>query len=185
VPILNVTGHDRHHAVRLARVALSAFLFTFLSARIIVLLIMSHRVPDMYVHVKGTHVHHLNFGIILLSVVGAYLLFGRPIGKAASAAAVCYGVGLALTFDEFGMWVHLGGPYWQRASFDAVIIIAALLSLIAVAPTLHRFRPRNWWATALLVVGICAFAVLVSDVSRYAGRRFGPSLQQLEESGPM
>jgi len=39
-------------------------------------------------------------------------------------AALVYGVGLALTFDEFGMWVHLGGPYWQRASFDAVVLIA-------------------------------------------------------------
>ena len=28
---------------------------------------------------------------------------------------------MALTFDEFGMWLHLGGSYWQRASFDAVI----------------------------------------------------------------
>lgn len=178
-------GYTHHSSVRLARVALSAFLFTFLTARIIVLLIMSRRVPDLYVHVKGTHVHHLNFGIFLLSAVGGYLLFGRPIGRAASAAAVFYGVGLALTFDEFGMWVHLGGPYWQRASFDAVVIIAALLTLIAVAPTIHRFRPRNWWATALLIVCLCAFAVLVADVSRYAGRRFGPSLQQLEEGGPM
>ena len=34
-----------------------------------------------------------------------------------------YGVGLALTFDEFGLWFHLGGSYWQRASFDAVVVI--------------------------------------------------------------
>jgi hypothetical protein len=30
---------------------------------------------------------------------------------------------MALTFDEFGMWLHLGGSYWQRASFDAVIVL--------------------------------------------------------------
>jgi hypothetical protein len=34
---------------------------------------------------------------------------------------------MALTFDEFGMWLHLGGSYWQRASIDASIVVAALL----------------------------------------------------------
>ena len=82
----------------------------------------------MFLHVGGTHVHHLNYGIILLSAAGAFLIFARPAGRRLSAAAVFYGIGLALTFDEFGMWLHLGGPYWQRASFDAVIVISAVLA---------------------------------------------------------
>jgi hypothetical protein len=178
-------GHARHSTVRLARVTLSSFLFTFLAARIAVLLIMSRRLPDLYVHIGGTHVHHLNLGIFLLAGVGGYLLFRRPAGRAAGVAAFVYGVGLALTFDEFGMWVHLGGPYWQRASFDAVVVIAALLTLIAVAPALQRFRPRTWWTAALLLAGLLTFAWLAVDASRFAGRRLGPSLQRLEEGGPM
>ena len=43
------------------------------------------------------------------------------------------GVAMGLTFDEFGMWLHLGGSYWQRASVDAVIVVTALFGLVAFA----------------------------------------------------
>jgi len=57
-----------------------------------------------------------------------------------------------LTFDEFGMWLHLGGSYWQRASFDAIVTVGALLALIVAAPALWHFNWRHWmWAGAILV----------------------------------
>ena len=116
----------------LARLVLASFLFTFIAARILVIFIMGGKLPpELFFHVKGTHVHHLNYGIFLLSICGGYLIFARPMGKRLSFAAILYGIGLALTFYEFGMWLHLGGPYWQRASFDAVVTIEALLALIA------------------------------------------------------
>ena len=98
--------------------------------------------------------------------------------------AVAYGVGLALTFDEFGMWLHLGGGYWQRASFDAVVVIAALLGLVAAAPALGSFRRRHWAWTALLLAAVAVFGVLLADSFKYAARRIGPALQNLERSGP-
>ena len=87
---------------------------------------MARRIPNMYFFLRGTHVHHLNYGIFLLVAVGAYLLLAAPRGRKLSAAALAYGIALALTFDEFGMWLHLGGSYWQRASIDAIVIVAAL-----------------------------------------------------------
>src|SRR5437870_13493820 len=93
---------------------LLAFVVTFLIARIMVLLIMTHRVPSLYLHLGGTHIHHLNYGIFLLSAVGGVLLLRRPKGRELKLTAGVYGVGLALTFDEFGMWIHLGGPDGQR-----------------------------------------------------------------------
>lgn len=102
--------HDRRR--RLARLLLTVFVLTFLLARIIVLLIMTRRVPDLFLYVGGTHVHHLNYGIFLLAASGAWLLFAQPSGRSATVVAVAYAVGLALTFDEFGMWLHLGGGYW-------------------------------------------------------------------------
>src|SRR5215510_866717 len=63
---------------RRARWILTSFLFTFMAARITVFLIASRRIPDIYLHFGGTHVHHLNYGILLLSGVGAYLR--RPVG---------------------------------------------------------------------------------------------------------
>ena len=53
-------------------------------------------------------------------------------------------IGLGLTFDEFGMWLHLGGLYWQRASFDAVTVISAMLALVAYGSTI-----RHWPAAPL------------------------------------
>src|SRR3954471_8457678 len=156
---------------RLARRVLAAFVLTFLASRVLVLLIITHRIPDLYLHVGGTHVHHLNYGIYLLSAVGAVLLFRRPEGRALELSAYVYGVGLALTFDEFGMWLHLGGSYWQRASFDAVTIIASGLALVGVAPALRRFRPTHWATSVVALVLLAAFVKLAVDGYRYAGAR--------------
>jgi hypothetical protein len=105
--------NDREFHV-LARTILVSFVLTFIAARITVFLIVSRRIPDIYLHLGGTHVHHLNYGIFLLTGVGAYLLLIRPAGGPLIAAACIYGVGTGLTFDEFGLWLHLGGGYWQR-----------------------------------------------------------------------
>lgn len=167
-----------------ARKVLVAFVFTFMASRTLVFLIMSRRMPDLYIQIGGTHVHHLNYGIFLLSGVGAYLLFGRPTDKKLTAAAMLYGVGLALTFDEFGMWLHLDAHYWQRASFDAVVVIAGLLGILAAAPTLRQFRPRHWTTAIALGVAVVLFGLMLRDSLRYAGHRIGPRLQQMESAGP-
>ena len=169
---------------RLGRVVFFVFLVTFVLARITVFLIMARRIPDFYLHLGGTHVHHLNYGIFLLSGIGAYLLFRRPIGRALSVTAVVYGVGLALTFDEFGMWLHLGGSYWQRASFDGVSVVAALLGLVAFAPPVQRFRPVHWWTAAVAVVLTVVFIVMLKDSLRFAEDVAGPRLRQLELARP-
>jgi hypothetical protein len=166
-----------------ARAVLASFLLTFLTARIVVLLIMTRRMRDLYFYVGQTHVHHLNYGIFLLTAVGAYLLF-FPRPRPPMWALLAYGVGLALTFDEFGMWLHLGGPYWQRASFDAVIVIAATLALIAAAPAVWRFRPRHWATAALSVILLAAFAVLTVREWRALAGRDLPRLQRIERSAP-
>ena len=171
-------------AYRLARWTLAAFLTTFILARILVILIMSHSIPDLYLHVGGNHVHHLNYGIFLLSGIGGYLVFFHPSGPRLSAAAAVYGIGLALTFDEFGMWLHLGGPYWQRASFDAIVVIAALLGLIAVAPDLKKFHTAHWWTTALVVVLTLTFAYYCIRSVRAFGNRLAPTFQRLESEQP-
>jgi hypothetical protein len=171
--------------VHRAREVLVAFLFTFIAARILVYLIMSRRIPDLYAHAGGTHIHHLNYGIFLLSFVGAYLIFDRPEGLKLTLASIIYGIGLALTFDEFGMWLHLGGAYWQRASFDAVVVIAALLSLIAAAPNIRRFHTTHWFTTVLLLAALGAFAFLLVDSFNHFSRRIAPRLREIEQNQPL
>ena len=145
----------------LARRVLTAFVLTFVFARAAVLVTAMGWTPNLHVQLGGTHVHHLNFGIFLLSAVGAYLIFVRPAGRALRDAALAYGIGLALTFDEFGMWLHLEDHYWQRASFDAVVVITSLLGLLVAAPTLRRFRRRHWATAAGMAVAVALFGVLV------------------------
>jgi hypothetical protein len=167
----------------LARHILTSFVLTFIAARVLVFLIVSRRVPDVYLHLGGTHVHHLNYGIFLLSGIGAYLLLGHPGTRGLETAAIIYGVGLALTFDEFGLWLHLGGSYWQRASFDAVVVIVALLGLVVVAPELRYFRPHHWATAAALGVAVIVFGVALVRSFRYADRLL-TRVQVIEKSRP-
>lgn len=178
------TGPNRFDNTHLARIVFFMFLLTFMLARIVVFLIMSRRIPDLYLFVGGTHVHHLNYGIFLLAGLGAYFLFGKPEGRNWQVAAAAYGIGMALTFDEFGMWVRLGGSYWQRASLDAVGVLSALFGLIAYAPSLKNFRPRHWWSAILLTALVLVFAVLLVESFRYAHRIIGPRLYEIEAASP-
>src|SRR2546423_10776975 len=99
----------------LARLVLISLLLTFVVARLVSILMMLHRMPDIYLHVRDTHVHHLNYGIFLLAGVGAYLLFSpRPAGPAAPGM---YGLGLRLTFDQLRMRLQLNREYLPRANF--------------------------------------------------------------------
>ena len=160
----------------LARLVLLSLLLTFIVSRLITILVMLNRMPDIYLHVRDTHVHHLNYGIFLLAGVGAYLLFkpGFTATPPPPAAAVIYGVGLGLTFDEFGMWLHLNGDYWQRASFDAIVVLAAALGLAGFAPQMRPWRPR------LLAAVLLIFGLLIVGSFRLAARA-EPRLQRWEQ----
>jgi hypothetical protein len=167
---------------QLARRALFGFILTFIASRTVVFLIMAQRVPNLYFFLRGTHVHHLNYGIFLLAGVGAYLLFWMPGAAALRIAALIYGIAMALTFDEFGMWLHLGGSYWQRASVDAIIVVAAVLGLIAFARSIRRFESRHLWASIAILLALVAFGVVLYDASVHIGQLEGPRLRQLELS---
>lgn len=100
---------------------LIVFLPTFLLTRAVVYL----RIP-IFIHIHGVHVHHLAFGIIILAIAGySALIVQAP--KSRNWIAALYGVGLALAFDEFGMWLLLRDDYWIRWSYDAILIIVVVL----------------------------------------------------------
>ena len=164
----------------LARRALLAFILTFILARITVFLIMARRLPNLYFFLSDTHVHHLNYGIFLLAAVGAYTLLAKPRATAARRAAFVYGTAMALTFDEFGMWLHLGGSYWQRASVDAAVVVAAVLTLIAYARSIETFEARHKRAFILLGAALLAFVAVLYDASVHIGNLAGPRLRELE-----
>ncbi len=172
----------RVHRHKLTRVALFGFIVTFVLSRACVLLIMSRRLPNMYFFMQGTHVHHLNYGIFLLAAVGGYSVIRRPVGGVAELVALLYGVAMGLTFDEFGMWLHLGGSYWQRASVDAVILIGALLALLSYARSIVRFESRHFWGFLIVGVMLAAFGWVVFTAGDRLGDLVGPALRELESS---
>jgi hypothetical protein len=112
---------------------LLAFLLTFVLVRFITHSIRAGRFHKVFHNVSagGTHLHHLVPGILLVLACGV-LGFGLPPGVAREPLAIGFGIGMALTLDEFALWLHLEDVYWAkegRQSVDAVIVTATLLAL--------------------------------------------------------
>ena len=168
----------------LARLTFVAFLLTFILSRTVVILIMTRKLPDLFLHMGGTHVHHLNYGIFLLATVAGVLLFAKLNDTQRSVCAVLYGASMALTFDEFGMWLHLGGSYWQRASFDAVIVILAVFGLLAFLPRWRRVRTHHFVIGGVTLLAVVGFGVLLVKSLNHAGDKLTAPLMEMEERGP-
>jgi len=119
---------------------LAAFLPTFIIARTTVALF-----PGLSVHVHGTHVHHFTYGVIILAISG-FISLVSP-NRAQRWLAALYGVGLALAFDEFGMWLRLTSNYHLDSSEDVMAGILAFLVITVYFTGLLRralryMRPR-------------------------------------------
>ena len=185
--LATVVGMNEHHihretAHKLARRALFGFILTFVLSRTCVFLIMAKAVPNMYLFMGSdhVHVHHLNYGIFLMAVVAGYSVFRRPVGRAAEITALLYGVAMGLTFDEFGMWLHLGGSYWQRVSLDAVVAVAAFIGLLAFATTIRRFESRHFWSFSVIVLALAVFGIALFRAGDRLSNVVGPKLEELE-----
>ena len=136
------------------------FLLTFGIVRAITHLIKAGVGPfHNVVSSGGLHIHHLVWGILLLLLVGYVWLIQEGTGQSrfpswfSRATAIVYGVGAALTLDEFALWLNLQDVYWAgkgRESVDAVVIFASFLSvgiwgfpfLAGVARELKRLRKQ-------------------------------------------
>jgi hypothetical protein len=60
--------------------------------------------------------------------------------------SILYGVGAALTLDEFALWLNLRDVYWSaegRSSIDAIILFGALLSASAWGAPLLQSRSKR------------------------------------------
>jgi hypothetical protein len=128
-------------------VASVSFFLTFAGVRAVVFAVL-HKIPPFhFIEHGGRHIHHLVFGIIILLVVGYGWLADVGTGEDNSSIilsrlmAILYGVGAALTLDEFALWLNLEDVYWSpqgRTSIDAVILFGALLAASAWGLPLFR-----------------------------------------------
>lgn len=115
-----------------------SFFVTFLGVRLLVFSITHHIGPFGWVEMGGRHIHHLVWGILILLVVGYAWLADAGSGHSPTAVsvsrllAILYGVGAALTLDEFALWLNLADVYWSpegRESIDAVVLFGAALAI--------------------------------------------------------
>lgn len=118
---------------------LASFVVTFAVTRVITNLIRRGRGPFRDMSVGGVHIHHQVWGIFLLLGVGTVDLAYRPGHPWLEVLAVLFGVGAALTLDEFALWLRLDDVYWGpegRRSVDAVLLAAlvGLLLLVGLSP---------------------------------------------------
>ena len=112
-------------------------------------------------HVGDVHMHHVVVGIVLMTAAGV-IEFGFAPGEVFTEwLAIAFGVGAALTLDEFAMVFHLEDVYWStegRASVDAVVTasVILLLGLVATAPfgaeRSNETPAEFWFAIGLNVV---------------------------------
>jgi hypothetical protein len=128
-------------------VAAIAFYLSFTTVRVLTHSIRAGRGPFHNVEVGGRHIHHLVWGILLVLIVGyGWLLqIGTDIRSRSRwpgrIMSFLYGVGAALTLDEFALWLNLQDVYWERqgrASIDAVVLFGSLLSIGVLGG--HFFR---------------------------------------------
>ena len=84
----------------------------------------------------GVHIHHVVFGIALMTVCGvaSFAPFSSTLTWR-SAFAAGFGVGTALVLDEFALVLHLQDVYWTeqgRRSVDAVFLGVALMGMLVL-----------------------------------------------------
>lgn len=96
-------------------------------------LVLGHLLPNFFLTIRGVHIHHFTYGVFILAGVGLFALLRRPdvTTRTYRTMTMIYGIGLGLTFDEFGMWIRLEDDYWVRQSYDAVIIVTLVLLNLA------------------------------------------------------
>jgi CRP-like cAMP-binding protein len=112
---------------------LTGFIVSMSIARLVVALILKYKLEkQLFALVPGTdpnpmHVHHFNYGLILIGASGLAALF--PFGRRAlRPLAFAFGVGCGLVFDEFALFWNLNPEYAQSLSLIAAALMVALLA---------------------------------------------------------
>ena len=102
------------------------------------------------VEAGDTHIHHLVWGIVLLLVSGLLAVAVQP---PLEVTAIVFGIGAALTLDEFALWLHLDDVYWSeqgRQSIDAVIVFAIVVGFLVLGVYPVSFEDVNGSFESLL-----------------------------------
>jgi CRP-like cAMP-binding protein len=132
---------------------LVGFIVSLGLARLTVFLILHfHLEHQLFALVKAPgdpnpmHVHHFNYGLVLIGLSGLAALF--PFGRRAlRILALAFGFGCGLVFDEFALFWNLNPEYAQSASLVAAAAAAAvLIQLVWFRHFWGAMMRRGWHA---------------------------------------
>jgi len=167
-------------------VASVSFLLTFVGVRVLVSMITHGVGPFQWVTVRGHHIHHLVWGILILLLVGYGWLLDlgnrhSPMSILLSRLmSVSYGAGAALTLDEFALWLNLDPQaYWSHAgrlSIDAVIVFGSILGIGAWGAPFFRGLQRIWRERAWIGGKLASPIRLVRWLRPRKARRLPPRI---------
>jgi CRP-like cAMP-binding protein len=130
---------------------LAGFVLSLGLARLVVFLILRyHLEKQLFALVQAgsdpnpMHVHHFNYGLLLIGTAGLCGLF--PLGrKALRALAFVFGFGAGLIFDEFSLIWSLDPEYARPSSLIACGIAGALLALLTYGGRFFGAVARRGW----------------------------------------
>ncbi|RLE12559.1 hypothetical protein DRJ04_05945 [Candidatus Aerophobetes bacterium] len=118
-------------------IVITSFFFSFLFARLWVILTKA----DKYMHqenttyfgeiviIKGLHIHHFFYGVVLLCI-GGWIALNYREKEIRKIAGLLYGIGLGFFVDEIG-FLLTWGEYWSSLTY-AVVLLTGVAFLNAV-----------------------------------------------------
>jgi hypothetical protein len=155
-------GRDTAFLVLLA--FLISFLFIRTSARMIRAQVSWW--PGNVETSSGLHIHHLVWGICLMTAAGFLAFaFETPVSPWYQVAAIAFGFGAGLTFDEFALWVNLRDVYWSkqgRISLDAVVLVTAFMLLVVIGTKPFGIEGNESPVTTVTVVALDLILIVIT-----------------------
>ena len=132
---------------------LAGFIVALAGARLTVFFILHfHLENQLFALVKTgndpnpMHVHHFNYGLVLVGLSGLAALF--PFGRRAlRVLAAAFGAGMGLIFDEFALFWNLNPNYAQEASLVAAGAAVVVLVQLVWFRTFWGALARRAWLT--------------------------------------
>jgi hypothetical protein len=153
-----------------------AFIVTFAVTRTITARIRGGSTGLRNWNIGGVHVHHQVFGIMMMLIAGSLEFAYAPQGFFADALGALFGVGAALTLDEFALWLRLDDVYWSkegRVSVDAVVIAVAVTGLVLTGLTPLNItdvgQGFRWEASAAALLNLGFVVVTMAKGKPVAG----------------
>ncbi|RZN63367.1 MAG: hypothetical protein EF811_00515 [Methanonatronarchaeia archaeon] len=103
-----------------------SFLISFVIARVYVLMLGDVATGRDVFPFEYYMIHHFYYGVILMIIAGWIAIIYKD-KNVHRIAAVLYGAGLGVFFDELGLLLTHFEDYWDPITYTAVIIIALIL----------------------------------------------------------